>query len=152
LLVCDCVSSSAELLELYNRDFDSLLNDGYIEYVDASEEECLFIALRAEQLDTSDGKDFTHCEIHPSMMLSISSSLIPYPHHNQAPRVTYANGQSRQGIGMYTSNYNLRYDTFGHVLYYPENPLIDPKGAKLLNNQAMPAGHNVIVAICCYGG
>ncbi len=26
---------------------------------------------------------WTHCEIHPSMILGVSASLIPFPDHNQ---------------------------------------------------------------------
>lgn len=30
---------------------------------------------------------WTHCEIHPSMILGVSASLIPFPDHNQV-RIT----------------------------------------------------------------
>ena len=32
---------------------------------------------------------FTHCEIHPSMILGVCASIIPFPDHNQSPRNTY---------------------------------------------------------------
>jgi DNA-directed RNA polymerase II subunit RPB2 len=153
LFVCETLRKlNLTINDVFDRSFDDLLTNGLIEYVDASEEEGILIAMRYSQLDEYDGGDYSHCEIHPSMALSVSSSLIPYPHHNQAPRVTYANGQSRQGVGLYATNYALRYDTFSHVLFYPEKPLINPKTANLLENDKMPAGHNVICAICCYGG
>jgi DNA-directed RNA polymerase beta subunit len=28
-------------------------------------------------------KNYTHCEIHPSMILGICASIIPFPDHNQ---------------------------------------------------------------------
>jgi DNA-directed RNA polymerase II subunit RPB2 len=34
-------------------------------------------------------KTYTHCEIHPSMILGICASIIPFPDHNQSPRNTY---------------------------------------------------------------
>jgi DNA-directed RNA polymerase II subunit RPB2 len=34
-------------------------------------------------------KSYTHCEIHPSMILGICASIIPFPDHNQSPRNTY---------------------------------------------------------------
>jgi DNA-directed RNA polymerase beta subunit len=34
-------------------------------------------------------KTYTHCEIHPSMILGICASIIPFPDHNQSPRKTY---------------------------------------------------------------
>jgi DNA-directed RNA polymerase beta subunit len=43
--------------------------------------------------DVSEMKDYTktytHCEIHPSMILGICASIIPFPDHNQSPRNTY---------------------------------------------------------------
>ena len=33
-------------------------------------------------------KSFTHCEIHPSMILGVCASIIPFPDHNQSPRNT----------------------------------------------------------------
>jgi len=35
---------------------------------------------------------YTHCEIHPSMILGVSASIIPFPDHNQSPRNTYQVG------------------------------------------------------------
>ena len=32
---------------------------------------------------------FTHCEIHPAMILGVCASIIPFPDHNQSPRNTY---------------------------------------------------------------
>lgn len=34
-------------------------------------------------------RPYTHCELDPQSIISISSSTIPFPHHNQAPRNTY---------------------------------------------------------------
>lgn len=32
---------------------------------------------------------YTHCEIHPSMILGVCASIIPFPDHNQSPRNCY---------------------------------------------------------------
>lgn len=37
---------------------------------------------------TVDSTTWTHCEIHPSMILGICASIIPFPDHNQV-RVRY---------------------------------------------------------------
>ena len=65
-----------------------LLKTGKIEYIDSSEEECLLIAMTPDDI-LERGLSFTHCEIHPCVMLGITSSNIPFPEHNQAPRVVY---------------------------------------------------------------
>ncbi len=36
---------------------------------------------------------YTHCEIHPAMILGVSASIIPFPDHNQSPRNTYQVGR-----------------------------------------------------------
>lgn len=35
---------------------------------------------------------YTHCEIHPAMILGVCASIIPFPDHNQSPRNTYQVG------------------------------------------------------------
>jgi DNA-directed RNA polymerase II subunit RPB2 len=39
---------------------------------------------------------YTHCEIHPSMILGICASIIPFPDHNQSPRNTYQSAMGKQ--------------------------------------------------------
>lgn len=48
--------------------------------------------LRQSQASTS---TWTHCEIHPAMILGICASIIPFPDHNQSPRNTYVRHSAR---------------------------------------------------------
>ena len=58
-----------------------------VEYVDVNEEETSMIAMNLE--DLAEGREnsycstYTHCEIHPSMILGVCASIIPFPDHNQ---------------------------------------------------------------------
>jgi DNA-directed RNA polymerase beta subunit len=60
--------------------------------------------------------------------------------------------QCKQAMGIYALNFNNRYDTFGHILNYPQKPLIKTRMSSILNNDDMPNGINAIVAICTYTG
>ena len=60
--------------------------------------------------------------------------------------------QAKQAIGIYALNFRERYDTLGHVLHYPQRPIIKTKMASILNTDKMPNGINAIVAIQCYTG
>jgi len=100
----------AERIEMGYCGFQGLVNSGVIEYLDAEEEETAMIVMTPEDLEISrqlhaglqphadDMKDlnkrvntpmkstahvWTHCEIHPSMILGICASIIPFPDHNQ---------------------------------------------------------------------
>jgi DNA-directed RNA polymerase II subunit RPB2 len=59
---------------------------------------------------------------------------------------------SKQAMGIYTSNYQLRMDTLAHVLAYPQKPLVQTKHSKYINYNDMPSGVNAIVAVACYSG
>ena len=65
---------------------------------------------------------------------------------------TYQSAQCKQAIGMYALNYQQRYDTLGHVMHYPQRPIIKTRMASILNTDHMPNGINAIVAIACYTG
>jgi len=67
--------------------FDDLMKEGCIEFVDVEEEENTMIAMRLDDLKNNDYcNTYTHSEIHPSMILGVCASIIPFPDHNQSPR------------------------------------------------------------------
>ena len=71
-----------------------LIRFGLVEYIDVEEMELCMVAMNISDLEGAEIK-YTHCEIHPSLMLGICASMIPFPDHNQSPRNTY---QSAMGI------------------------------------------------------
>lgn len=107
------IDESSELEDATQKmKWSDLVETGVIEYLDAEEEETVMIAMTPEDLETSrmyqetgtlqteafdpsatvkgtmgmNTHTWTHCEIHPSMILGICASIIPFPDHNQVSR------------------------------------------------------------------
>jgi DNA-directed RNA polymerase II subunit RPB2 len=120
------------------------------EYIDAGETDGTYIAMDYESCmkDTS----YTHCEIHPSVLLGTTASCIPFPDHNQSPRNAYQSSMGKQAMGVYALNFRERFDAMSHVLSYPEIPMVSSYMSRFFGAQSLPAGQNVIVAIMTYTG
>lgn len=96
---------------------------------------------------------YTHLEIHPSMVLSAITSLIPFPDHNQSPRNLYQASMGKQAVGIYALNFMKRFDTSSiNVMHYPQLPLVTTRSMPHVKFRYLPAGQNAIVAIGVYSG
>lgn len=94
----------------------------------------------------------THLEIDPSLILGVVASVTPYPEHNSSPRITMAAAMTKQSIGLSSANFRIRSDTRGHVLHYPQVPLVKTRVMDYINYDMKPAGQNFVVAILSYQG
>ena len=66
--------------------WQDLVVGGVVEYIDTLEEETIMLAMTPDDLREKGAgycSTFTHCEIHPSMILGVCASIIPFPDHNQ---------------------------------------------------------------------
>lgn len=149
--------------QLYNvQTIEECFVDGLapvIEYIDSNETNMSYIH---SQLDIFKERkelnmfyktnDFTHVEIHPSLILGVMGNQIVFPNNNQLPRDLFSCGQSKQGISLYHSNYQNRIDKTGIILNYGQIPIVKSRYFKYINNEEHPYGENLIVAIMCYNG
>ena len=83
-------------------------------------------------------------------MLSAVSLNIPFPEHSQYPRNAFSCQQTKHAVGVYSSAYNTRFETFSHILYYPQRPIVTTRYKKYTDVDKLPYGINAIVAIASY--
>jgi DNA-directed RNA polymerase II subunit RPB2 len=133
-------------------DYETLLapTAGFIEYCDPTEMNENYISWWGSEGDLTDAH--THCEIHPSTMMGLMASMIPYSNHNQAPRNQLSNSQSKQGIGYMATNIHNRFDTYSNMLCYGEAPLCRTFYYETIGNGEMPYGTNCIIAATSESG
>ncbi|NBO70314.1 MAG: hypothetical protein EBU66_08575, partial [Bacteroidetes bacterium] len=137
---------SAPTLEAY---VEALSADaGVVEYVDPYEMNETFVANFPEYIKP----DTSHLEIHPSTIVGLLTSMIPYANHNQSPRNQLGDSQSKQGIAVYATNFMNRFDNQAHILCYPQAPLVRTLYYDYLADGQMGYGTNLILAMGSFTG
>ena len=136
--------------DLRGRGWDELVRARVVRFLDNSMVETSTIAMN--EADFARGARYDYLEIHPSVMMGVMASAIPFPEFNQSPRNLYSSSMMKQAIGFFSQAYKLRTDTAAHVLSYPQRPLINTALARCMGFDDMPSGVNAIVAILCHTG
>lgn len=75
------------------KNFEDLLVEGLIEYLDVNEASDSHIAIDMASVKR---KHTTHLEIEPFTILGVCAGIIPFPHNNQSPRNTYQCAMGKQ--------------------------------------------------------
>ena len=133
-----------------------LNNHAILDYIDNSESEHTMIAFDTDQYEASSGENketnYTHCEIHNSLMFGMMCNMIIFPENNPATRNSFSCGQSKQACSMYHTNYQVRMDKTAVLLNYGQTPLVKSRYLHHISHEENPYGENAIVAIACYTG
>ena len=127
-------------------------NASVLEYIDTSEAETMILAHSSLTPNEYRENRVTHMEIHPSLILSIMANQVIFPENNPYPRDAFSCGQSKQGVSVYSSNYQIRLDKTSYVLNNGQIPLTKSRYLKYITNEEHNYGENAIVAIMCYSG
>jgi DNA-directed RNA polymerase II subunit RPB2 len=120
-----------------------------IDYIDSSESENTLIAINPTEFPK---KNYTHLEIHESLLLGTMCNLINFPENNPPTRNSFSCGQSKQACSVYHTNYLMRMDKTAVVLNNGQTPLVKSRYMEYINHEENPYGENAIVAIMCYTG
>lgn len=127
-------------------DWDTLVEQGHIKYVDFVEIEQSVIASFRDDLDSD--IEYDYCEIdNAATILGVCASTIPFPDHSQSPRNCYQSSMAKQALGIPLFTLNKRTDTTLHFLTCTQRPLVSPNSAHLLKLNEMTTGINVDVAV-----
>lgn len=124
---------------------------GCIEYIDLFESNEAYISWYGESNHQLE-REHTHAEIHPSVIAGIIVNTLPFANHNQANRWQWASGQSKQGIGYYSTNFDKRFDTYGSIACVAETPIVRTLYYDALGGGTMPYGMNIVLALAVVDG
>ncbi len=140
--------TSETLLQLENGELKwrDLIERGFVEYIDAAEEENTLVALFENEIVP----ETTHLEIDQTDLFGIVTSIVPYANHDQSSRLMRGSKTFKQALGLYAANYLCRLDTDVSVLQYPQKPVVRSFVYDTL--KTYPAGQNLVVAVMPYEG
>ena len=127
--------------------WNTLVDQGVIEYLDAMEEEDALVALNENDLTDK----HTHMEVNPVTIFGIGTSMVPYANFNQSSRLNRGQKTQKQAMGCYTLNYLNRMDTALDLLHYPQSPIVRSFSQNMIGEERS-AGQNIVIAIINYDG
>lgn len=144
-LVSDAVIKQLQKNELSWKD---LIEQGFVEYLDAGEEENALVAMTEEDLTP----EHTHIEISPLLMLGLCSSIVPFSEYCPSSRINGGSKNQKQALGFYVANYPLRMDMDVSLLNSPQFPIVKTIMHDISEFEKHPSGQNITVAVMSYMG
>jgi DNA-directed RNA polymerase II subunit RPB2 len=131
---------------------DLVAGQAAMELVDVEESNNIMCTMWPSEIAERASISFTHCEVHPSSVLSLYTNSIPFAHHNFSPRNVFSGQQGKQALGVYATNFASRMDALAYVLHAPQRPLVTTMYNRLMKGDDMPNGENLLIAVMCNSG
>ncbi len=128
--------------------FTDLVKQGFVEYLDASEEENAVVAFNEDDLT----HDHTHLEVAPLDIFGLIGSYVPFSNHSPGARISMGAKNQKQALGLYATNFLTRFDTDVNVLLAPQAPIVESVMHEVSHYNQHPSGVNMTVAIMGYMG
>ena len=128
--------------------WQDLVKQGIIEYLDSTEEEGALVAFFEEDIT----QETTHLEIAPMSIVGLTTSLVPFGHHNHGVRNAQGSKNQKQAVGFYASNFYTRMDMDLSLLFYPQVPIVSTIMHELSDYNKHPSGQNITIAVLAYEG
>ena len=146
--VSDSITSlNKEIIDKYTQIL--IQNQAPIEYIDPQESLYTLICLDSEKINEN---NYKYLELNGKLIFGALPSIIPFMNHNPKTRNLFCMAQAKQSVGIFATNFNKRMDTMGHILHYPQTPLVLTKISSNIKYNDMPGGTNVVIAIASYTG
>ena len=145
------ISGKIKSLDVDTFDFIDTLREkqACIEFIDPQESLYTLICLNESDIQK---KKYKYLEINGKLIFGALPSIIPFMNHNPKTRNLFCMAQAKQSVGIFASNFSKRMDTFSHVLYYPQTPIVNTKISTDIKYNDMPGGENVVIAVASYTG
>jgi DNA-directed RNA polymerase beta subunit len=135
---------------IWTRSIEELMELGCVEFVDAKEQEYYYLCpsvTKFYSLTIEERREFDYCVIDPQDQFSVMSTTACKANMQQCPRISYQAGMSKQTLGPYSINRDLRFDGSAvKVLRTPTRPLFEQESAACMGLNNMPSGQSMIAA------
>ncbi len=135
-------------LEENQLQWNDLIKNGLVEFLDSAEEEMALVAIDDQDLTP----EHTHLEISPLDIVSATTALVPFGNFNQGVRLTQGSKNQKQAVGFYAANYYTRMDMDVNLLHYPQKPMVTTLMYDVLDYDKHPSGMNVTLAVMSFKG
>ena len=137
--------------DILKLNLKQLVENEIIEFLSPKEETSETITIcnsvdKFRNLDFNTTTYFTHCNVDPIQMFSLSTSVAPMANHQPGPRTSYQAGMIKQALGEYHTNYHIKMDRGFKRLLRATRSFTETTTYPLPRLDIMPSGQTVNVA------